>query len=221
MVETSANVDMVLLRQQQIFLSLLRAARVLFNRQDSLRYVLSQQSNHSSLFQQVLHTATLPSPVKAIFSRGEIETTVITSVQYLVAATSKSLQRVVLSKSTEQMKYKKPRKPKPVSEPPPPSQLVSQIMDMGFPRSNVEYAISCQGGSDSAEAVILWLLEHPDVTPPLSTEPQASEDSDSDVSNVVWDINTFSVFFFLAVIVWSQSNGIDIWGLQLPISIPL
>jgi E3 ubiquitin-protein ligase HERC2 len=179
--ETNANVDMILLRQQQIFLSLLRAARVLFNRQDSLRYILSQQANNLSLFQQVLHTATLPSPVKAVFNREEIETAVITSVQYLIAATSKSLPKVVLSKSREKTKQKKSPKPKEVIEPPPPSPLVSQIMDMGFPRSNVEYAISCQGGSDNAEAVILWLLEHPDVRPPLPAEPQSSEDSDSDL----------------------------------------
>lgn len=179
---TIANVDMLLLRQQQIFLSLLRAARVLLSRQDILRHILSNCTDQSSLFQQVLHAATLPSPVKAIFSRDEIETAVITCVQHLVAATSKSSPRIVPFRSTPQAKIKKPRLPKQSVEPAAPSQLVSQIMDMGFPRRTVEYAISCLGGSDSAEAVILWLLEHPDVAPPVPAEPQESDGSDSDVS---------------------------------------
>ena len=66
-----------LLRQQQIRLGLLKAARVLFSQQENLRQIMarpaSSEGDQYSLFQQLLSAATRPSPIKAMFSRDELE----------------------------------------------------------------------------------------------------------------------------------------------------
>ena len=73
--ETSVNVPQ--LRQQQIRLGLLKAARVLFSQQENLRQIMSRpagsEDEQFSLFQQLLSAATRPSPIKAMFSRNELE----------------------------------------------------------------------------------------------------------------------------------------------------
>ena len=71
------EIETRLLRQQQIRLGLLKAARVLFSQQENLRQImarpLSDTEHQYSLFQQLLSAATRPSPIKAIFSRDEFE----------------------------------------------------------------------------------------------------------------------------------------------------
>ena len=65
-----------LLREQQIRLGLLKAARVLFSQQDNLRQIMRQtevEGEEYSLFQQLLGAATRPSPIKAVFGRDELE----------------------------------------------------------------------------------------------------------------------------------------------------
>ena len=72
-----------MLRQQQIRLGLLKAARVLFSRQENLRQIMAHPvdatENEYSLFQQLLSAATVPSPVKAMFGRDELEVTLCES----------------------------------------------------------------------------------------------------------------------------------------------
>ena len=71
------------MREQQIRLGLLKAARVLFSQQDNLQQMMVQTSESDtgshSLFQQLLGAATRPSPIKALFGRDELEV----SEQYL------------------------------------------------------------------------------------------------------------------------------------------
>ena len=71
------GIELAMLRQQQIRLGLLKAARVLFSRQENLRQIMSHSTaegdHHYSLFQQLLSAATRPSPIKAMFSRDEVE----------------------------------------------------------------------------------------------------------------------------------------------------
>ena len=72
------DVDTSLLRQQQITLGLLKAARVLCSRQDNLRQILNHQAESSdggSTFslQQLMCSAIKPSPIKALFDREELE----------------------------------------------------------------------------------------------------------------------------------------------------
>ena len=78
-VDASA-INVTVLRQQQIRLGLLKAARVLFSRQENLRQIMARPvdatENEYSLFQQLLSAATVPSPVKAMFGRDELEVTV-------------------------------------------------------------------------------------------------------------------------------------------------
>ena len=66
-----------MLRQQQIRLGLLKAARVLFSRQENLRQIMGhpmeEEEHQYSLFQQLLGAATRPSPIKAMFGRDELE----------------------------------------------------------------------------------------------------------------------------------------------------
>ena len=70
--------DTSLLRQQQITLGLLKAARVLCSRQDNLRQILNHQAESTeggSTFslQQLMCSAIKPSPIKALFDREELE----------------------------------------------------------------------------------------------------------------------------------------------------
>ena len=67
-----------LLRQQQIRLGLLKAARTIFSQQENLQQIMSHPGHHDddseySLFQQLLSAATRPSPIKAMFGRDELE----------------------------------------------------------------------------------------------------------------------------------------------------
>uniref|UniRef100_A0A8C4NJF8 HECT-type E3 ubiquitin transferase n=1 Tax=Eptatretus burgeri TaxID=7764 RepID=A0A8C4NJF8_EPTBU len=70
----------------------------------------------------------------------------------------------------------------------PPLPLVSQLMEMGFPRSNIEFALKAlSGGGSSAaglpgvEALVVWLLDHPDVqVPDVSDAESATSDDLSD-----------------------------------------
>lgn len=90
-------VDLEMLRRQQIRLGLMRAARVLFGcRQSNLRQLLILPSLPvdpqklgstdgleadndglpplpGTLLQQLMNTATLPSPIKAVFPKWELE----------------------------------------------------------------------------------------------------------------------------------------------------
>ncbi len=70
-------INVCLLRQEQIRLGLLKAARVLFSQQENLQHIMatptSSEGDQYSLFQQLLSAATRPSPIKAMFTRDELE----------------------------------------------------------------------------------------------------------------------------------------------------
>ncbi|XP_045543165.1 E3 ubiquitin-protein ligase HERC2 isoform X2 [Salmo salar] len=108
---TADQVDVALLRCQQLRLYILKAARALLSHQDKLRQILSQAAvldlppNPGEepvpvspdvgdlspegplppliLLQQLLSAATQPSPIKAIFNRQELETAALAVCQYL------------------------------------------------------------------------------------------------------------------------------------------
>ena len=75
--EDNLTINVTVLRQQQIRLGLLKAARVLFSQQENLRQIMARpvdtKESEYSLFQQLLSAATIPSPVKAMFGRDELE----------------------------------------------------------------------------------------------------------------------------------------------------
>ena len=72
------GINVHLLRQQQIRLGLLKAARTIFSQQENLQQIMAhpshqEEESHYSLFQQLLSAATRPSPIKAMFGRDELE----------------------------------------------------------------------------------------------------------------------------------------------------
>ena len=150
---------MAALRRQQIRLGLLKAARVLFSQQENLLQIMTSKSDviddeyQYSLFQQLLSAATRPSPVKAMFGKEELEGAAVSICQYLASevhspqaneATQKKQPRKVSTSAKKPLSIQSASSPvvtPTVPEPPPPSRIVSQIMEMGFQRRRIEYAI--------------------------------------------------------------------------------
>uniref|UniRef100_A0A8C3FW63 E3 ubiquitin-protein ligase HERC2 n=1 Tax=Chrysemys picta bellii TaxID=8478 RepID=A0A8C3FW63_CHRPI len=201
----SGQVDLDLLRCQQLKLYILKAGRALLSHQDKLRQILSQPAVQEAgsiptedgavaspdigdmspegpqlpmiLLQQLLTAATQPSPVKAIFDKQELEAAALAVCQYLaVESTHPSTPLFEDCSSSEAttpitVQHIRPAKVKKRKQSPiPPLPIVVQLMEMGFPRKNIEFALkSLSGTSGSAsglpgvEALVGWLLDHPDV----------------------------------------------------------
>ena len=111
-------VDTSQLRQQQITLGLLKAARVLCSRQDNLRQILSHQassSEGSSTFslQHLMCSAIKPSPIKALFDREELEVRVSIGCMIIQTGQRRNMKsRYVHPRySSFAYVYRKPRRP--------------------------------------------------------------------------------------------------------------
>ncbi|KAM4682548.1 E3 ubiquitin-protein ligase HERC2 isoform 7-T7 [Amazona ochrocephala] len=208
----SGQVDLDLLRCQQLKLYILKAGRALLSHQDTLRQILSQPAVQESvlnpaedgavaspdigdmspegpqppmiLLQQLLTAATQPSPVKAIFDKQELEVesvfcqaAALAVCQYLAVESTHPSTPVFEDCSSSEattpitVQHIRPTKAKKRKQSPiPPLPIVVQLMEMGFPRKNIEFALkSLSGASGSAsglpgvEALVGWLLDHPDV----------------------------------------------------------
>ncbi|XP_062306104.1 E3 ubiquitin-protein ligase HERC2 [Osmerus eperlanus] len=222
---TADQVDVQLLRCQQLRLYILKAARALLAHQDKLRHILSQPAvldlGPSAgedpvalspdvgdlspegplppllLLQQLLSAATQPSPIKALFQRQELEAAALAVCQYLaVESTHPSSPLFEESCSSEAttpvtvQQARPPRQRRPKAAAAPPLPLVLQLMEMGFQRRNIEHALKSLSGTATAtsgvpgvEALVGWLLDHPDV--PVSelsdADTLSEEDSDEEV----------------------------------------
>uniref|UniRef100_A0A663FHC2 E3 ubiquitin-protein ligase HERC2 n=1 Tax=Aquila chrysaetos chrysaetos TaxID=223781 RepID=A0A663FHC2_AQUCH len=199
----SGQVDLDLLRCQQLKLYILKAGRALLSHQDTLRQILSQPAVQECalnpdgavaspdigdmspegpqppmiLLQQLLTAATQPSPVKAIFDKQELEAAALAVCQYLAVESTHPSTPVFEDCSSSEattpitVQHIRPTKVKKRKQSPiPPLPIVVQLMEMGFPRKNIEFALkSLSGTSGSAsglpgvEALVGWLLDHPDV----------------------------------------------------------
>jgi len=104
--DNSDSINTALLRQQQQRLAILKAIKVLFTHQNSLRHVLKQIVVYGSsslesfedpdaedlkkkevmLIQRLLVKATQPSPVKAMYQAEELEAAALAVCQYLASA---------------------------------------------------------------------------------------------------------------------------------------
>ncbi|XP_016124312.1 E3 ubiquitin-protein ligase HERC2-like [Sinocyclocheilus grahami] len=198
------QVDIHLLRCQQLRLYILKAARALLSHQDKLRQILSQPAvidvspNPTEdqcalspdvgdfspegpqppliLLQQLLSASTQPSPIKAIFHRQELEAAALAVCQYLaVESTHPSSPLFEDSSSSEAttpvtvQHMRPPKQKKQKTSPVPPAPIVLQLMDMGFQRKNIEFALKSLSGTTGTsvvpgvEALVAWLLDHPDV----------------------------------------------------------
>ncbi|XP_022244118.1 E3 ubiquitin-protein ligase HERC2-like isoform X2 [Limulus polyphemus] len=180
----------------------------------SIEESFSEASPLPLLIQHLTSIATQPSPLKAIFPKEELEASCIAVLQYLTSEATRPAQRPTqkdldnaqtptsdagsssmgTDNSVEQPEIPvappKPRKArnKAHTPPPPPIPAVQQLMEMGFPRRNVEVAVKAlstsSGGTPSAEALVSWLLEHQDQVVDLSddesfTSFEGFSDSDS------------------------------------------
>uniref|UniRef100_A0A672Q5U6 E3 ubiquitin-protein ligase HERC2 n=1 Tax=Sinocyclocheilus grahami TaxID=75366 RepID=A0A672Q5U6_SINGR len=191
------QVDIHLLRCQQLRLYILKAARALLSHQDKLRQILSQPAVIDDqcalspdvgdfspegpqppliLLQQLLSASTQPSPIKAIFHRQELEAAALAVCQYLaVESTHPSSPLFEDSSSSEAttpvtvQHMRPPKQKKQKTSPVPPAPIVLQLMDMGFQRKNIEFALKSLSGTTGTsvvpgvEALVAWLLDHPDV----------------------------------------------------------
>ncbi|ELV11273.1 E3 ubiquitin-protein ligase HERC2 [Tupaia chinensis] len=210
----AGHVDLDLLRHQQLKLYILKAGRALLPHQDRLRQILSQPAVQEAgaahadegaaaspdlgdmspegpqppmlLLQQLLASATQPSPVKAIFDKQELEAAALAVCQCLAVESthpsSPGFEDCSSSEATTPVavQHVRPARVKRRRQSPVPAlPIVAQLMEMGFPRRNIEFALkSLSGASRNAsglpgvEALVGWLLDHSDV--------QVTELSDAD-----------------------------------------
>ncbi|XP_072258440.1 E3 ubiquitin-protein ligase HERC2 [Pyxicephalus adspersus] len=173
------------------------------------------------LLQQLLTAATQPSPVKAIFDKQELEAAALAVCQYLAVesthpstplfedfCSSSEVSSPVTVQQICPAKVKK-RKQSPI----PPVPIVVQLMEMGFQRKNIEFALkSLSGASGTAssspgvEALVGWLLDHPDIqVTELSDFETASEESDEEVVEEVEEIEAVYPDSSGAVVTESQT----------------
>ncbi|XP_074492829.1 E3 ubiquitin-protein ligase HERC2 isoform X1 [Sebastes fasciatus] len=222
---TADQVDIHLLRCQQLRLYILKAGRALLSHQDKLRQILSQAAvvdigpNPSEdpvvsspdvgdlspegplppliLLQQLLSAATQPSPIKAIFDRQEMEAAALAVCQYLAVESAHPSSPLFEESSSSEattpvtiQHVRPPKQKKQKTSPVPPLPIVLQLMEMGFPRKNIEFALkSLSGTTGSAsgvpgvEALVGWLLDHPDihVTELSDADTVSDEYSDEEV----------------------------------------
>uniref|UniRef100_A0A8B9QQL8 E3 ubiquitin-protein ligase HERC2 n=1 Tax=Anas platyrhynchos TaxID=8839 RepID=A0A8B9QQL8_ANAPL len=227
----SGQVDLDLLRCQQLKLYILKAGRALLSHQDTLRQILSQPAVQECalnsdgaaaspdigdmspegpqppmiLLQQLLTAATQPSPVKAIFDKQELEAAALAVCQYLAVESTHPSTPVFEDCSSSEattpitVQHIRPTKVKKRKQSPiPPLPIVVQLMEMGFPRKNIEFALkSLSGTSGSAsglpgvEALVGWLLDHPDVqiTDLSDADTISDEYSDEEITEEVEESN--------------------------------
>ncbi|XP_064294379.1 E3 ubiquitin-protein ligase HERC2 isoform X5 [Phalacrocorax carbo] len=225
----TGQVDLDLLRCQQLKLYILKAGRALLSHQDTLRQILSQPAVQECalnpaedgavaspdigdmspegpqppmiLLQQLLTAATQPSPVKAIFDKQELEAAALAVCQYLAVESTHPSTPVFEDCSSSEattpitVQHIRPTKVKKRKQSPiPPLPIVVQVMEMGFPRKNIEFALkSLSGTSGSAsglpgvEALVDWLLHHPDVqiTDLSDADTISDEYSDEEIAEEV------------------------------------
>ncbi|XP_041862098.1 E3 ubiquitin-protein ligase HERC2 isoform X2 [Melanotaenia boesemani] len=235
---TADQVDIHLLRCQQLRLYILKAGRALLSHQDKLRQILSQPAvadigpNPGEdpvvsspdvgdlspegplppliLLQQLLSAATQPSPIKAIFDRLEMEAAALAVCQYLAVESAHPSSPLFEESSSSEattpvtiQHVRPPKQKKQKTSPVPPLPIVLQLMEMGFPRKNIEFALkSLSGTTGSAsgvpgvEALVSWLLDHPDihVTELSDADTVSDEYSDEEVLEELEEAEpTFSV----------------------------
>ncbi|XP_030881180.1 E3 ubiquitin-protein ligase HERC2 [Leptonychotes weddellii] len=227
----AGQVDLDLLRCQQLKLYILKAGRALLSHQDQLRQILSQPAvqevtaAHTDdgaaaspdlgdmspegpqppmiLLQQLLASATQPSPVKAIFDKQELEAAALAVCQCLAVESTHPSSPVFEDCSSSEattpvpVQHVRPVRVKKRKQSPAPAlPIVVQLMEMGFPRRNIEFALkSLTGASGNAaglpgvEALVGWLLDHADVqVTDLSDADTGSEEcSDEEVVEDVDD----------------------------------
>uniref|UniRef100_A0A3Q3VWY8 E3 ubiquitin-protein ligase HERC2 n=1 Tax=Mola mola TaxID=94237 RepID=A0A3Q3VWY8_MOLML len=230
---TADQVDIHLLRCQQLRLYILKAARALLSHQDQLRQILCQPAvvdigpNPSEdpvvsspdvgdlspegplppmiLLQQLLSAATQPSPIKAIFDRREMEAAALAVCQFLAVESAHPSSPLFEESSSSEattpvtvQHVRPPKQKKQKTSPVPPLPIVLQLMEMGFPRKNIEFALKSLSGTTGTasgvpgvEALVGWLLDHPDVHITELSDADTAEPTFPPPGAVVTESQTF------------------------------
>ncbi|XP_049844846.1 E3 ubiquitin-protein ligase HERC2 [Schistocerca gregaria] len=206
------SLEVGLLRTQQLQLAALNACAELFRHQTLLRRALKHHSLETSclealneeedidfdidpdaetlLIQKLIVKATQPSPVKASYTKSDLQIAALNVSQFLANEAEKHIRNPCDSISTRNETASNKIASKKVHLPSPSlSPTVGQLTEMGFPRRNVECAIKALGLTSevppSPETVVGWLLEHPSHT-------LVESDSDSSFNEVSSDSDTAS-----------------------------
>ncbi|KAB1279055.1 E3 ubiquitin-protein ligase HERC2 [Camelus dromedarius] len=183
----AGQVDLDLLRCQQLKLYILKAGRALLSHQDQLRQILSQPAVQDAaaahagpqppmiLLQQLLASATQPSPVKAIFDKQELEAAALAVCQCLAVESTHPASPVFEDCSSSGATTPVPvphvrpiRAKKHKPSPGPALPIVVQLMEMGFPRRNIEFALKSLTGASGNAAGLPGLLENAAVRGPCA-----------------------------------------------------
>ncbi|KAF7995498.1 hypothetical protein HCN44_006605 [Aphidius gifuensis] len=198
-------VNSSILRTQQIQLAALNAGKTLLNYQMRLRQVLLRQiersddtaddtdENHhpKTLFQELLSRAIKPQPLKPIYKPEELERVALAISQYLASelrhipihqsggsgpVTPNSDYSMASMTSSQKRHCRQNNINKNINP------IITQLIEMGFNKKSVEYAIKNLGTDDiTPETVVAWLLEKADaVFSEIDEVPPSSDDSDSD-----------------------------------------
>lgn len=161
----------------QYMYSLLRSVSCLLYDQSTLRNALKCED----ILERVFSVAIRPSPLRAVFSKQEIETAVLTTIQHLVGQMFAPVNPIERSTSPEPTTSRNVRTRSAHSR--PNSALMAsinqpQLLEMGFSQKNIEQAVKAllvqqndnatclmqglTGTSPSPESIVSWLLEHQD-----------------------------------------------------------
>ncbi|XP_071532835.1 E3 ubiquitin-protein ligase HERC2 isoform X2 [Panulirus ornatus] len=237
-VSSPLGLSPTLLRIQQLRMLVMNACRALLTHQSLLRLVLLQPttdiSNSTSnidtmvddasqsleilLIQRLITASTPPSPVKASYTREQLETAALALCESLTEEISQPSPATPCSNddvSTPLSEHSLGGPPSPGilndnqltqthsirpshttrgrrTRTTSPSPLVRQLMEMGFSRKSVEHAIKALGGigtevTPSPESLVVWLIEHADLT--LSDSDTAPEVLDSDADSLTDEFN--------------------------------
>ncbi|XP_039287848.1 E3 ubiquitin-protein ligase HERC2 [Nilaparvata lugens] len=217
------SINVALLRNQQQLLASMKACSVLIEYQQRLRRILRRPTlapcagtslealalnecddmepdchSHSLLLHQLIANAVQPSPLKAEYTRAELEEAAIIVSQYLSAqvkqkANDPPIYQSVTDSINNKMSRSKRSHNLPSPSPTLASPLMAQLMEMGFARRTVEAAIKITGDTlnettPTPERLVAWLLEHPDEC--LSdTGSISSSDGLSDKDSITDDMN--------------------------------
>ena len=128
--DNSESINMALLRQQQLRLSIVKAIKVFFDNQNVLRHILKQPvfygaagitedtssgSDHgkkdANLLQKLLSKATHPSPIRAIFGVEELEAACLVVCQYLASSAAAKRNNVGVSNQAFIPNYHQDKQP--------------------------------------------------------------------------------------------------------------
>ncbi|CAB3375688.1 Hypothetical predicted protein [Cloeon dipterum] len=184
------------LQEQQVRLQSLLTFQQLFRSQAYLRSVLRRPALHwltasdkdepnepsspvaqeqGLLIQRLLAKATQPALIKSCYSKEELESAALNLLQILSfelhsteapCVSGAHLYPPTPTASEVQTPVSEPSFPIPSLAKKTPTPLVSQLMDMGFARKQVEYAIrmleNITDVEPSPEKIVGWILQHQD-----------------------------------------------------------